>query len=75
MESNSEEEKENYSLLDQKRKDEIILELQKEINDQILINSNNKDENNNDNNIDTKEIFKNNVEIDNVQNQIKINHN
>ena len=61
MEENSEEEKDNYSLLDKKRKEEIILELKKEINEQILINSKIKgekydDDNNNINNKNTSEI-------------------
>jgi len=80
MEDNPEEEKENYSLLDQKRKDEILLELQKEINDQMLINSKNKvdaDNNYNSdiNNLNTKELFENNDGIEIAQKQTKANGN
>ena len=61
MEENSEENKENYSLLDQKRKDEIILELKKEINEQIIKNSKSKEENiNNIDNSEVKELFEKN---------------
>ena len=61
MEENSEENKENYSLLDQKRKDEIILELKKEINEQIIKNSESKEENiNNIDNSEVKELFEKN---------------
>ena len=61
MEENSEENKENYSLLDQKRKDEIILELKKEINEQIKKNSKSKEENiNNIDNSEVKELFEKN---------------
>ena len=59
MEINSEEDEENYSLLDQKRKEEIILQLKNEINDQIMINSKSKEEKNDlINTSDTNEIFK-----------------
>ena len=72
MEENSEDNKENYSLLDEKRKEQIILELKKEINEQIIKNSKVKDENNNDiNNSDIKELFEKNNDVNN--NQIKKN--
>ena len=59
MEDNSEDEKENFSLLDPKRKEEIIQELKKEINDQILIGLKSKDEKiTNVKNSDEEEIFK-----------------
>ena len=56
MEGNSEEE--NYSLLDEKRKEEIILQLKNEINEQIINNSKTSDEKNDiDNTSENKEIF------------------
>ena len=56
MEGNSEEE--NYSLLDEKRKEEIILQLKNEINEQIINNSKTSDEKNDiDMTSENKEIF------------------
>ena len=56
MEGNSEEE--NYSLLDEKRKEEIILQLKNEINEQIINNSKTSDEKNDiDITSENKEIF------------------
>ena len=82
MDENSEEEKDNYSLLDKKRKEEIILELKKEINEQILINSKTKgekcdDDNNNINNKNTSEIseqFTDNNNFDLNKNQKNDNY-
>ena len=81
MEENSEEEKDNYSLLDKKRKEEIILELKKEINEQILINSKIKgekyDDNNNINNKNTPKIseqFTDNNNFDLNKNQKNDNY-
>ena len=66
MAENSEEEKDNYSLLDQKRKEEIILQLKKEINEQILINNSKAREENIDEikKYDKGKIFKQTDEID-----------
>ena len=66
MAENSEEEKDNYSLLDQKRKEEIILQLKKEINEQILINNSKAREENIDEikKYDKGKIFKQTNEID-----------
>ena len=76
MDDNSEDEKENYSLLDQKRKEEIILELKKEINDQILINSNSKDEKIIDTkNSETEELFKQMNDIISNKNESNLNNN
>ena len=76
MEENSEDEKENYSLLDPKRKEEIILELKKEINDQILINSNSKDIKIIDTkNSETEELFKQINDININTNETNLNNN
>ena len=66
MAENSEEEKDNYSLLDQKRKEEIILQLKKEINEQIQINNSKAREENIDEikKYDKGKIFKQTNEID-----------
>ena len=71
MEENSEEE--NYSLLDEKRKEEIILQLKNEINEQIINNSKSNDEKNDTNNSDTKEI-NNQINTQDI-NQINTNIN
>ena len=66
MAENSEEEKDNYSLLDQKRKEEIILQLKKEINEQIQFNNSKAREENIDEikKYDKGKIFKQTDEID-----------
>ena len=67
MDINTEEEKEDYSLLDEKRKEQIILELKEEINKQKSLYLT-KDFNNN-NNTD-KEIFKKSDNIVNNENKL-----